>query len=436
MRLAYNLLVVLGFPFVAVYWCWRAIADQSYRHNIGQRFGLGYPMRAKNQRTVWVHAVSVGEVQASAPLVNAIRARMPDARVLITTVTPTGGDRVRLLFGDAVQHAFAPYDVLPAVRRFYTAVAPSVAIIIETELWPNLYGEAGKRDIPLVLASARISPRSMPRYQRLVGLFRDALSHGIIIAAQSEADRSRFEALGAPKDRTFVSGNIKFDFRHPDDLIARGAQFRNDYLGERKVWVAASTHDGEEDILIAAHQRLLVSEPDALLILVPRHPARFDEAAEKLTAAGISFDRRTEERAVSATYSVLLGDTMGEVNLFYAASDIAFVGGSLVPVGGHNLLEPAALGLPILAGPYLYNAEDIANMFREVGAVETVTGADDLSNVLTSLFRRAALRQKMGELAYQLVAGNRGAVSRLLERLEPVLDRRRGDDESIQPAND
>ena len=197
MRLFYNVLVVVGLPFVALYWLWRALADRTYRRNWHQRFGFGYPALSRSGERIWIHAVSVGEVQAAAPLVNALRERLPAARVLVTTVTPTGADRVRLLFGDSVSHAYAPYDVGGAVRRFYDHVRPDLAVIIETELWPNLYHAAGIRDIPLVLASARISPRSMPRYQRLVGLFREALSNGIIIAAQSELDRQRFVELAA-----------------------------------------------------------------------------------------------------------------------------------------------------------------------------------------------------------------------------------------------
>ncbi|MEM7612400.1 MAG: lipid IV(A) 3-deoxy-D-manno-octulosonic acid transferase [Pseudomonadota bacterium] len=422
MRYFYNALVLVGLPFVAVYWLWRALTDKTYRSRWVQRFGFAYPRVADGVETVWVHAVSVGEVQAAAPLIRALRERMPEARVLITTVTPTGADRVRLLFADSVEHAYVPYDVAGAVRRFYRAVAPRLAIIVETELWPNLYHEAGLRRIPLILASARISPRSMPRYRRLVGLFRDALSNGIIIAAQSEVDRQRFVELGAPAERTFVSGNIKFDFDHDPDVQDRGARFRQDMLGERPVWVAASTHAGEESILLDAHTALLETVPDALLIMVPRHPVRFDEAAVALDERKLSYLRRTADLACPPEVSVLLGDTMGEVNMFYAAADIAFVGGSLVPVGGHNLLEPAALGLPILAGPYLFNAQDIANLFTGQGAAKTVQTADELCTSLQSLFRRGQLRDSMGRRAEQLIVANRGAVDRLLTRLEPLIE--------------
>ncbi|MEM8547594.1 MAG: glycosyltransferase N-terminal domain-containing protein, partial [Pseudomonadota bacterium] len=273
MRRLYNVLVVLGLPFVAIYWLWRAVFDTTYRRHWSQRFGFGYPQMPKDKTLVWVHAVSVGEVQAAASLILALQERLPDAEILVTTVTATGADRVRLLFGDKVTTAYVPYDVRWSVRRFYEQVQPTLAIIVETELWPNLYHEAGQRRIPLVLASARISPRSMPRYRRLVGLFRDALSNGIIIAAQSEVDRQRFVELGAPEERTFVCGNIKFDVEPDGSVPIDGHRFRKDmHLATRPVWVAASTHAGEEEVLLNAHTKILSAFPEAVLILVPRHP--------------------------------------------------------------------------------------------------------------------------------------------------------------------
>lgn len=423
MRLFYNVLVFLGLPFAAFYWGWRALLDPSFRGRWYQRFGFGYPTRGEEVRQIWVHAVSVGEVQAAAPLVRALREAVPGARVLITTVTPTGGDRVRLLFGDSVEHAYAPYDIRPAVHRFYNRVRPDLAIIIETELWPNLYHAAGMRGIPLVLASARISPRSMPRYRRLSGLFRDALSNGIIIAAQSEVDRQRFVELGALEERTFVSGNIKFDYRLDAGIAERGAELRERMFPGRPVWVAASTHAGEEEVVVDAHRRLCESWPDALLVLIPRHPARFDDTAAMLERNEMTYLRRTSGAAPGKETAVLLGDTMGEVNLFYAACDVAFVGGSLVPVGGHNLLEPASLSLPILVGPHLFNGEDIAMMFTESGAATVVHDAGELADAVGALFRREALRSTMGDKARALISDNRGAVDRLLERLEPLLER-------------
>ncbi|MEL6869293.1 MAG: lipid IV(A) 3-deoxy-D-manno-octulosonic acid transferase [Pseudomonadota bacterium] len=422
MRIFYNALVLLGLPFVALYWGWRAITEATYRRNFLQRFGFRYPRVDRQRPVIWVHAVSVGEVQASAALVRALQARMPDAQMLITTVTPTGADRVQLLFGDAVRCAYVPYDLMPTVRRFYRKIKPALAIIVETELWPNLYHEAGVQNIPLVLASARISPRSMPRYRRLVGLFRDALSNGIIIAAQSEIDRQRFVELGAPPERTFVSGNIKFDVNVDEDITRRGEAFRREFLGDRPVWIAASTHEGEEAIIVEAHQQLLQTIPDLLLVLVPRHPPRFAEVAQLLERLGCNFVRRTDGQRCTEQTNILLGDTMGEVPMFYAGADIAFVGGSLVRVGGHNLLEPAIAGVPILTGPYLFNAQDIANMFLERDAARVVSNAADLVTSLKALLADDQERAAMGQRAQALMDENRGAVNQLLQQLEPFID--------------
>jgi 3-deoxy-D-manno-octulosonic-acid transferase len=366
MRLAYIILSYLLAPVYALYWLFRGLAEKAYWDRFGQRFGFGYPCLPPG--TIWIHAVSVGEVQATAPLVRQLAKRFPERQLLVTTVTPTGAARAQALFGDAVAYSYIPYEAPFAVDRFFAAVKPGMALIMETEIWPNLYRACGKRNIPLVLVSARISPRSVGKYQRWLPLFRETLSFGIVIAAQSEADAERFRLLGASPQRTSVTGNIKFDIELPEDLQDKGAKLRSEQFGVRPVWMAASTHDGEEDQLLDAHARLRKSLPDAMLILVPRHPDRFSSVAANLSRRGIKYVTRTQGVHCTPDTEVFLGDTMGEVPLFYAASDIAFVGGTLVPVGGHNLLEPAALGLPIVTGPHLFNTEDIAEMFSSVGA--------------------------------------------------------------------
>lgn len=420
MRILYLALIYAAMPFVGLFWLWRAFREPSYRDRLGQRFGFGAPQPGRG--TIWVHAVSVGEVQAAAPLVRTLMEKCPHNPVVITTVTPTGADRVRLLFDDDVHHAYIPFDTLGAVTRFYDAITPSLAVIVETELWPNLFHICGKRDIPLVLASARISPRSVERYRKLVGLFRMTLSHGIIIGAQSDVDKARFLRLGAAAERTFVCGNIKFDYKLDPSMVDRGAAFRERHFGDRPVWVAASTHEGEEAILIDAHNRLRERIPDAVMLIVPRHPQRFEEAAQLLGGRGIGFVRRTEERRCRDDETVMLGDTMGEMLMFYGACDIAFVGGSLVPIGGHNLLEPAAFGLPIVTGPFLFNGEDIAQMFTESGAATVVEDADELASALGELFSQRDRRTQMGRAAGEILRQNRGSIRRLLTRLDPILD--------------
>jgi len=417
-RFAYQLLVYLATPFVFLFWLWRGFTRKGYHDRLGQRFGFGVPDIRSG--SVWVHAVSVGEVQAAAPLIKALKERFSALPVVVTTVTPTGAERVRRLFGDEVVHCFAPFETPGAVRRFFDRIRPELAVIIETELWPNLYAECGRRRVPLVLASARISPRSVARYRHLTPLFREALSHGIIIAAQSEQDAKRFRDLGAAPARTFVTGNIKFDVEIDESLATRGRQFAAEHFPGRRVWIAASTHAGEEEIALAAHRRLLESVPDALLILVPRHPERFAAVAELIAAQGLDCVQRTSGAPCSPETRVFLGDTMGELPLFYAASDIAFVAGSLVPIGGHNLLEPASLGLPILTGPHLFNAEDIAAMFAERGASQVINDDEELAAALERLFADEAARRQMGERARRLLLDNRGALSSLLELLEPL----------------
>lgn len=328
---------------------------------------------------------------------------------------------MKAVFGESVHHSYNPFEFPHAVNNFFNAVNPDVALIMETEIWPNLYRGCGTRNVPLVLASARISPRSVPGYGHLLPLIRETLSHGIIIAAQSELDADRFLALGASAERTWVTGNIKFDLELPPHIAEQGVAFRRELIGERPVWIAASTHDGEERQILEAHRELCEQMPNLLLILVPRHPERFADVRELVEKSGFSVVSRTHNQVCRPETSVFLGDTMGEVPLFYAASDIAFVGGSLVPVGGHNLLEPAAQGQPILTGPHVFNSQDIADMFVERDACRMVRNKDELVATLTELFNDADEARELGQRGLALLEENRGALARLLELLEPLL---------------
>ena len=418
MRLLYNLLIYLLQIPVAGYWVFRGIVNPIYRDRVNQRFGLGYPQL---DRCIWIHAVSVGEVQAALPLIRSLSERFPDHNMLVTTVTPTGAARVEALFGDSVNHCYIPFEMPGAVDRFFDAVNPQLALIMETEIWPNLYRGCGIRDIPLVLVSARISPRSVDSYRRFLPLFRDTLSHGIIIAAQSEADAERFRSLGASPVRTWVTGNIKFDIELASGLVQKGTDLRQQVFGDRPVWIAASTHDQEEQQVLAAHRRLLESFPELLLVLVPRHPERFPAVRELIAKDQFEQISRTEDRACDANTSVFLGDTMGEVPLFYAASDVAYVGGSLVEIGGHNMLEPAALGLPVISGPHVYNAQDIADMFVELGACDIVNDAAELVQAVGELLEDPAKAAERGNKGREIVQQNRGSLSSLLGLLEPLI---------------
>jgi 3-deoxy-D-manno-octulosonic-acid transferase len=399
---------------------WRGRKNRGYWKNLSQRFGYGRRLGIGN--SIWVHAVSVGEVQAAAPLVRALRELYPTRPLVLTTMTPTGAAHALKLFGDTIDRRFVPYDLPGSVKRFFDRVRPSLALILETELWPNLFNECGRRGVPLVLASARISPRSINRYRLLVGLFRETLSHGIVIAAQSGADAERFRLVGASPQRSHVTGNIKFDFQLPPDVRDLGAALRDRQARQRPVWIAASTHHGEEEIALAAHRLVLQRCPEAVLLLVPRHPERFDAVAELLTREGFGFARRSRDDQLAVTDSVFLGDTLGELVSFYAAADVALVAGSLVPIGGHNLLEPAALGLPVLTGPHTFNCEDIAQLFMQAGAMQVVHDAAELAEAVGALLEDPEARRLCGARGLRIVEDNRGALERLLQLVRPLLD--------------
>lgn len=419
MRFLYNFLTYLLLIPLAVYWISGSIVNRSYRDRLMQRFGFGFP---KLQDSIWIHAVSVGEVQAAVPLIHVLMQRFPLQKIIVTTVTPTGASRVVELFGEAVVHCYMPFEFPNAIRSFFTSVKPRVAMIMETEIWPNLYRGCGVRSIPLILVSARISPKSIPGYRRLVPLIRETLSHGIIIAAQSQADASRFLELGADPERTHVTGNIKFDIEFDQAIVSRGKQLRSALFACRPVWIAVSTHRGEEQQVLEAHRILLKAHPDLLLVLVPRHPERFTEVRELIEKSSFTVVSRTSDQPATASTEVFLVNTMGEVPLFFAASDISFIGGSLVPIGGHNLLEPAIQELPIITGLYLFNTEEIAENFVKHDACVVVANGVELAAAVLVLLDDPDEATKMGKRGLKVVEQNSGSLQRLLVLLEPLLN--------------
>ncbi|MFO0451615.1 MAG: lipid IV(A) 3-deoxy-D-manno-octulosonic acid transferase [Pseudomonadota bacterium] len=418
MRLLYICLGFLLAPVMLGVILWKGVRNRGWWRHVGERFGLGAPVRAGG---IWVHAVSVGEVQSSASLVRALLQARPDLPVTVTTFTPAGRERALALLGDTVAHRYVPFDLAGVVGLFFARTRPRLAVIVETELWPNLFHGCGRRGIPLVLASARVSPRSIPRYRWLARLFRETLSHGIVIGAQSEGDAARFRSIGANPARTHVLGNLKFDYVLPPDVPARAASLREALGRARPVWVAGSTHEGEEEIVLDAHRRVRERHPDALLVLVPRKPQRLDYVVALLRRRGHAFVTRTSGAPVTPAVEVLLVDTLGELVLFYGAADVAFVGGSLVPVGGHNLLEPAALGKPMLTGPHNFNAEGIADLFVEVGAAHVVIDAPSLAMLVTDYLGDAPRRERDGRAGYAAQEANRGTLARLVALIEPLL---------------
>jgi 3-deoxy-D-manno-octulosonic-acid transferase len=418
-RALYSLLIALLAPVALVMESLRGAPASP--HRLAERFGR---TGIRAQGSVWLHAVSMGEVQAAAPLVRALIEQYPERTFVMTTTTSTGARRVRELFGTRVQHAYLPLDLPFAIRAFLDRVAPALAIVLETEIWPNLYADCARRRIPLLLASARLSERSVRRYARLQKLLPGLLERTLRMAhicAQSEIDAQRFVALGVRPDRVEVIGNLKFDLGVPAAVLQSGMHLRDQLGDARPVWVAGSTHEGEEAVLLDAHAQVRAHQPSTLLVLVPRHPQRFEAVAAELERQAIAFVRRSEQRLPTSNESVLLVDTMGELMQFYAAGEVAFVGGTLIALGGHNLLEPAALGRPVLCGPHTFNAADIARALEQAGALKVVRTAAELAAELTVLFASADRRGAMGVAGQQVLAANRGACQRLLERAQRLL---------------
>lgn len=412
MRSLYTLLLYLSTPFILLRLLWRSIRLPAYRQRWGERFGF-FPTLPPTP-TIWVHAVSVGEIQAAIPLIRALLQQYTDYLILVTTTTPTGSQRVREIFNDPVWHVYLPYDLPGSLQRFLKRTHPKLLILMETELWPNLLYFCQKRAIPVILANARLSAQSASGYQQLRGLTKEMLEKLSVIAVQTSADANRFLSLGAKPTQIQIMGNLKFDLELPTDLLIKANHLRQTFGTERFVWIAASTHHGEETLILDVFQLLMKEIPHLLLILVPRHPDRFNQVATLCYQRKLTTVRRSQGETCTATTEVYLGDTLGELLFLYAASDVAFVGGSLVPVGGHNLLEPAAIGLPIITGPYMFNFAYITQQLFKVDAIQQVVRSDELVEAVLMLFRDPQCRQEMGQQAQALVARNRGALMKLL----------------------
>lgn len=412
-RALYRALAHVLLPAALVRAAWRARALGDDLHRLPERLGGGAPTAAG---ALWIHAVSVGEVNAAAPLVEALRTRGAGP-LLVTTVTPTGAQRAAALFGPSVEHRYLPYDVPFAVRRFLARCRPRAGIVLETELWPELYAACTRYDVPLALVNARLSARSAARYRRLGGLVRETLAHLRIIAAQSEADAARLRALGAPATRVRVTGSLKFDQSAP---YAGAAQALRAACEGRPTWLAASTHEGEETALLAVHARVRRTRPDALLMLAPRHPQRFDAVARECARAGFPPARRSIGAGPDGA-AVYLVDTLGELAGLCGAADAVFVGGSWVRAGGHNLIEPAAAGVPCLFGPHVYNFAQVRDWVLEAGAGLELADEAALAAALEALWDDPARAARMGAAGRALVATHRGATERTLGLLEDAL---------------
>lgn len=419
MRSLYTLLLYLATPVVLLYLFLRGLRSSDYLNRWSERFGRFDPPERKGG--IVMHAVSMGEVNAAAMLVQELLRRYPGEPLCLTTLTPTGSVRVRELFGDRVFHVYVPLDLPGAVHRFLDRVEPRLLVIMETEIWPNLYHQASARGIPILIANARISERSVGAYRRLRRLTGAALRKVSRIGAQSPQDRQRLLEIGAREPQITVTGNMKFDARMPPSLIEEGEAIRLAWGTQRRVLVAGSTHEGDERALLAALNGLLPTFPDALLVLVPRHPERFARAAQLARQAGLTVTLRSDSLNCPAQTQCYVVDAMGELLRFYAACDVAFVGGSLEPIGGHNALEPAALSRPVLFGPHTANFAEVSRQLLECGAALRVADAAQLEAAVRRLFSAPELRDRMGRAGFELVRSGQGAVGRTLEMIEAQL---------------
>ncbi|MCU7870406.1 MAG: lipid IV(A) 3-deoxy-D-manno-octulosonic acid transferase [Candidatus Thiodiazotropha sp. (ex Cardiolucina cf. quadrata)] len=420
MRYLYTLLFTLLVPVYLLRLYWRGFRAPAYRERWLERFGIfEQPLK---QGGIWVHAVSVGEVQAVAQLVGRLLDRYPGMPLLITTTTSTGAERVQALFGNDVEHRYAPIDLPWVVRRFLVAFQPRLLILVETEIWPNLIHHAKLEGVPTLLANARLSVRSARGYHRLAGLTREALRNLTLIAPHAEADAERFHTLGARPEKIEVTGSIKFDVHLPGSLRERADVMRREWGGQRPVWLAASTHEGEDEIILQAHAMIRETISDALLVLVPRHPERFERVAQLIEEAGFNLVKRSQQQPCEHETGVFLGDTMGELTLFMGATDVAFIGGSLVPHGGHNILEATAQGVAVVFGPHMFNFSEISELFLQHKAAVQVDTVKALASQVSRWLSDASERSRIGEAGRELVEQNRGALDRLTRLVGRLLE--------------
>jgi len=408
--LAYDVFLYAALPWVVLRLLWRARRERRYLQHWSERFGWYRASQRASQPVIWVHAVSVGETRAAEPLLRALRLRYADHRILLTHMTPTGRDTGTQLFGDTVERCYLPYDYPGAARRFLDAFRPRVGVLMETEIWPNLIEACAQRRVPLYLVNARLSEKSYSRYRRYPRMTRACLRALSGIAAQTGEDARRFEALQA--EHVSVTGNLKFDVLPPAERVQQGQAWRSRF-GARPVLLAASTREGEESLVLDAFEAMGL--PSALLVIVPRHPQRFDEVAQLLTQRGVRYQRRSENAPVAPDTRVLLGDSMGEMFAYYAACDVAFIGGSLLPYGAQNLIEACAVGKPVIIGPHTYNFAEATELAIAAGAAVRIDNAQGLADAARRLLTSEETIQQMGAAALAFSERHQGAAQRVME---------------------
>ncbi len=415
-RLLYTFVFSLLLPVIVLRLLWRSLRAPAYRLRWRERFGdFSASLFHADQPVIWLHAVSVGETLAAVPLVKKLQHDNPDWQWVITTTTPTGSELVRASFGDSVFHVYAPYDLPIFLRAFLQRTQPQCAIVMETELWPNMLHSCKQQNIPVIIANARLSEKSARGYEKIAPLTQKMLNDVALVVAQQRTDGVRFMHLGLPRENMVVTGSIKFDLDIDAATREKAAALREQWTlnHTRKVLLAASTHFGEDDIILQAFQKIRATQTDLLLVLVPRHPERFDSVSKQCEASGFSVARRSHNTAPTANTDIVIGDTMGELLTFYGAVDIAFVGGSLVPVGGHNLIEPAAWACPVISGSQLFNFSEVEKLLRDNRALAIADNAEQIAAQVSAWLNDETARKAYGERAKAVADSNRGALEKL-----------------------
>lgn len=419
MRHFYTFVFYCILPFVWLRLFWKGLKVPGYRLRWQERFG--YYQGNPRSNLIWFHCVSVGEAEAAFPLIKLMQADYPHQHFLVTTVTPTGSARVCAVLGNDVEHVYLPYDLPCILRRFFERFRPKIAVFIEKEIWPNIYAMCSEYQIPLFVINARLSEYSAPAYKKISALIKPALRAVNRIAVQTEDDKRRFIEIGADPERIVVLGNIKFDVVIDEAVVAAGRSLKQKTFAGRFVWIAASTHQGEETLLLPVYQQLKKQIPELLLMIVPRHPERFCQVRDLCEEQGLSVVMRSESQPVTGETDVYVADSMGELKMLYAAADVALVGGSLVPVGGHNVLEPALLGVPVLFGPAMFNFKEIAARIQAEQAAILCNDSAALVDAILRIKNDADFRNKMTAKAKAFVLRNQGATRRIADMLKQAL---------------
>ncbi|MBN6070098.1 lipid IV(A) 3-deoxy-D-manno-octulosonic acid transferase [Aggregatibacter actinomycetemcomitans] len=423
LRFFYTCLMYLVQPFLWLLVLFRSFKAPNYRKRLGERYACYGELPAPKPNGLLIHAASMGEVIAAVPLIKRIQQDYLHLAITVTTMTPTGSDRVKAVFGESVTHVYLPYDLPDAVARFIRFVQPRLVLVIETELWFNLIHHLAQRKIPFIIVNARLSARSAKRYGRFKNQLKPLLDNISLIAPQDDVSQARYAQLGITPERLKLTGNIKYDLNLTDALLSQIATLKAQWNTQRPIWIAASTHEGEDEIILKSHRTLLAHYPDLLLILVPRHPERFNSVAQLIEQQGFNYIRRSSHAVPQAETQVLLGDTMGELMLLYGMANVALVGGSLVAHGGHNPLEPLAFKLPVISGKHTFNFPDVfGKLIERQGVVIAEDSPQAVADAVARFLSSPEPGERYGNAGYAVLNENRGALQRVMDLLKPYLN--------------